>query len=208
LSWYEQYCDFTDRDKDLFREAANLLFSKTFLVAEREDDRVFYRFVEKHMEVFRNYFLLSGWDLLHNKRLSVLQLYNRSERNRYDFNLMETILLFILRLLYDEKQKDLRLTRQVIITMRDIQEKYMALQIRSRLPAQEDLHKILKMFHRFSLIDLKRGHWKDMDAVFVLYPSLLLVLEAATVEELADWIAEKAAEVENAVEISEQNKAD
>ena len=90
------------------------------------------------------------------------------ERNRRNFTLQETIFLFILRLLYDEKRRDLRLTQQVLVTGQEIQEKYLALQIKNRLPAREVMQRILKMFSSF-LLDLKRGHWMEPDAVYELY---------------------------------------
>src|SRR5690606_16194743 len=67
------------------------------------------------------------------------------------------------------------------------------LQVRNRLPAREDLQRILKMFASFSLLDLKQGHWKEPDAVFALYRSLLLVMNTADLEALAEWLKEQAA---------------
>lgn len=188
MSWYREYEDFSNSDRETFRDAANLLLSQNYLVYEREKDRRYYRFVERYAHIFEEYFLLSGWHLNHNKHLSVFQLYNRYGKNRYHFTLQETIFLFILRLLYDEKQKDLRLTREMVVTGEEIQEKYMALEIKNRLPARDDMEKILKLFSHFSILDLKRGQWKDPDAVYILYPSLLMVVDAESVERLADWI--------------------
>lgn len=188
MSWYQAYEEFSNKDKDTFSKAANLLLSQNFLVYEREEDRLCYRFVERYLDIFSAYFFLSGWDLHHNKRFSVLQLSNRYGRNRYHFTLQETIFLFILRLLYDEKLQSLRLTREVLITGEEIQGKYMALEIKNRLPARDDLEKALKLFSGFSILDLKRGQWKDPDAVYLLYPVILLVVDVPSVERLAEWI--------------------
>lgn len=188
MSWHQEYEELSNKDKDTFSKAANLLLGQSFLVYEREEDRLFYRFVERYLDIFSEYFFLSGWDLHHNKRFSVLQLYNRYGRNRYRFTLQETIVLFILRLLYDEKQQALRLTQEVLISGEEIQGKYMALEIKNRLPARDDLEKALKLFSSFSILDLKRGQWKDPDAVYLLYPSILLVVDVPSVERLADWI--------------------
>jgi len=207
LSWYREYGDFSDKDKETFRKAANLLLSQNYLVYEREEDRLYYRFVERYLDIFIDYFFLSGWDLHHDKRLFVFQLYNRYGKNRCHFTLQETIFLFILRLLYDEKQKDLRLTREILISGEDIQQKYMALEIKNRLPARDDMEKALKLFSNFSILDLKRGQWKDPDAVYILYPSLLLVVDVASVERLATWIkANKAKGDED--DVIDRDKAD
>ena len=81
----------------------------------------------------------------------------------------------------------------VYVTGQEIQEKYLALGIRQRLPAREDMQRILRLFSNFSLLDLKRGHWRDPEALYLLYPSLLLVLNIADLESLADWLSEQAA---------------
>ena len=192
MNWHELYTELTDKDKDLFQETVNLLLSKTFLVYDREEDRPSYRFAEKNISLFQGYLSLARWDLHHHKRLSVFQLYNQLEKNRRPFTLQETIFLFILRLIYDEKQRELRITENVLVSGQEIQEKYLALKIRNRLPSREDMQRILKLFQRFSLLDLKRGVWNEPDSIFVLYASVLVVLDTGAVESLADWILDKA----------------
>jgi hypothetical protein len=188
MNWFDQYEDMTDKDKEMFQQTVNLLLSKTFLVYDRDEDRPSYRFVEKNVATIQGYLGLAHWDLHHNKRLSVFQLYNRLEKNRRQFSLQETIFLFILRLLYDEKQRELRITQNVMVTGQEIQEKYLALKIRNRLPSREDMQRILKLFHRYSLLDLKKGAWSEPDSVFVLYSSILVVLEVGAIEGLTEWI--------------------
>lgn len=191
----ELYEQLNDKEKALFSETVNRLLAKTFLVYEREEDRRAYRFTERHLTLFQQYLALAHWDLFQDRQLAVLQLYNRDERNRRSFTLQETIFLFILRLLYDDRRRELRLTEHVYVTGQEIQEKYLALGIRQRLPAREDMQRILRLFSSFSLLDLKRGHWRDPEALYLLYPSLLLVLNIADLESLADWLSEQAARI-------------
>jgi hypothetical protein len=183
----------TDKEREMFEETVNLLLRKTFLVYDREEDRAAYRFVEKHVSVIQGYFNLARWDLYYHKRLSLFQLYNREEKNRRNFTLQETIFLFILRLLFDEKQRQLRISQNVLVTGQEIQEKYLALKIRNRLPSREDMQRVLKLFSRYSLLDLKKGVWNEPDSVFVLYPSILAVLEAEALEKLAGWLLDDSA---------------
>ncbi len=185
---YEQL---TDKEKQQFSDTVNLMLGKTHLVYEREEDRRHYRFVEKNMELFTAYLEMARWSLHLQKQYGVIQLYNMEERNRCNFTLQETIFLVILRLLYDEKRRDLRLTQQVIVTAREIQEKYMALQIRRRLPSREDTQHILRLLSSFSLLDLKKGHWRDPEAVYLLYPSLLLVVNPGDLDTLVEWLREQ-----------------
>lgn len=187
----ELYEQLTDKEKQQFSDTVNLMLGKTHLVYEREEDRRHYRFVEKNLELFTAYLEMARWSLHLQKQYGVIQLYNMEERNRYNFNLQETIFLVILRLLYDEKRRDLQLTRQVLVTAREVQEKYMALQIRRRLPSREDTQRILRLLSSFSLLDLKKGHWRDPDAVYLLYPSLMLVVHPGDLDSLVEWLREQ-----------------
>ena len=187
----ELYEQLTDKEKQQFSDTVNLMLGKTHLVYEREEDRRHYRFVEKNLELFTAYLEMARWSLHLQKQYGVIQLYNMEERNRCNFNLQETIFLVILRLLYDEKRRDLQLTRQVLVTAREVQEKYMALQIRRRLPSREDTQRILRLLSSFSLLDLKKGHWRDPDAVYLLYPSLMLVVHPGDLDSLVEWLREQ-----------------
>ena len=198
------YKQLSDKEKQQFSETVNLLLGKTYLVYEREEDRRHYRFVEKNQELFSSYLEMARWSLHLQKQLSVIQLYNMEEHNRRNFSLQETIFLVILRLLYNEIRRDLRLTQQVLVTGREIQEKYMALQIRPRLPSKEDTQYILKMFSSFSLLDLKKGHWRDPDSVYVLFPSLLLVVNPRNLETLVEWLQEQGEQEEDGCELEEE----
>ena len=206
-SFEELHTELTDKEKQLFSETVNLLLARTYLVYERQEDRRHYRFVEKHLELFRRYLEIARWSIHLVKQYGVIQCYNMDERNRRNFTLQETIFLFILRLLYDEKRRDLRLTQQVLVTGQEIQEKYLALQIKNRLPAREVMQRILKMFSSFSLLDLKRGHWREPDAVYELYPSLLLVLSTGDLESLADWLKERADTAETGIDADDDSYA-
>ena len=193
ISFEEAYGELTDKEKELFSDTVNLLLGKTYLVYERVEDRRHYRFVEKHMELFQSYLELANWSVHLMKQYGVVQLYNMEERNRRTFTLQETIFLFILRLLYDEKKKTLNLTGNIAVTGQEIQEKYLALQIKNKLPAREVMQRVLKLFASFSLLELKKGHWRDPEAVYALYPSMLMVLDTGDLESLAQWLKERVA---------------
>lgn len=185
------YAQLTDKEKQQFSDTVNLMLGKTHLVYERDEDRRHYRFVEKNLGLFTAYLEMARWSLHLQKQYGVIQLYNMEERNRCNLNLQETIFLVILRLLYDEKRRDLRLTQQVLVTAREIQEKYMALQIRRRLPSREDTQRILRLLSSFSLLDLRKGHWRDPEAVYLLYPSLMLVVHPGDLDTLVEWLRER-----------------
>ena len=208
MKWAEDYENLSEKEKERFQKTINILLNKTFLVYNKEQDRPYYRFVEKHFDIFQGYLNIARWDLLYNRRLSVLQAYNIEEKNRRRFNLQETIFLLILRLLYDEKKKDLQLTKDVVVAGFEIQEKYMALQIKERLPSREEMTRILRLFSSFSLLDLKKGHYKDPEAAYILYPSLQMVIDDAKLETSKELLNKELLEDEEIIENLEEEEED
>ena len=49
-----------------------------------------------------------------------------------NLKLYESIILLILRILYDEKKRELSISDEVIVNLGDIQDKYLSLQIRDK----------------------------------------------------------------------------
>ncbi|UMZ74964.1 DUF4194 domain-containing protein [Natranaerofaba carboxydovora] len=208
MKWAEDYENLSEKEKERFQKTINILLNKTFLVYNREQDRPYYRFVEKHFDIFQGYLNMARWEILYNRRLSVLQAYNIEEKNRRRFNLQETIFLLILRLLYDEKKKDLQLTKDVVAAGFEIQEKYMALQIKERLPSREEMTRILRLFSSFSLLDLKKGHYKDPEATYILYPSLQMVIDDAKLETSKELLNKELLDDEEIIENLEEEEED
>ena len=62
-SFEELHTELTDKEKQLFSETVNLLLARTYLVYERQEDRRHYRFVEKHLELFRRYLEIARWSI-------------------------------------------------------------------------------------------------------------------------------------------------
>ncbi len=208
MKWVQDYENLSEKERERFQKTINILLNKTFLVYNKEQDRPYYRFVEKHFDLFQGYLNIARWDLLYNRRLSVFQAYNIEEKNRRRFNLQETIFLLILRLLHDEKKKDLQLTKDVVVAGFEIQEKYMALQIKERLPSREEMTRILRLFSGFSLLDLKKGHYKDPEATYILYPSLQMVLDDAKLETSKELLNKELLDDEETFGDAEEDEED
>ena len=65
-----------------------------------------------------------GYRLEINEEYGVVQLTNPQNYNRYNMKLFESVLLLILRILYDEKRRELSTTEEVIVNVGDIHEKF------------------------------------------------------------------------------------
>ena len=67
-----------------------------------------------------------------NEEYGVCQLTNPQNYNRINLKLFESVILLILRILMDEKKRELSLSGDVIIEIGDIQEKFSSTKIRDK----------------------------------------------------------------------------
>ena len=81
--------------------------------------------------MFERYLEVLGYTLEINDEYGGIQLVNRENYNHLNLKLNDSIILLILRILYDEKKRELSLT-DVVVNLGDIQEKYISLKIQEK----------------------------------------------------------------------------
>ena len=196
--WMDDYQKFSDRDKEQFTRLVNLLLDKTFLLRERVDPREKtliidrdYRFLERYFSVFQGYLALAGWELNLDGQLGVAALSNRYGTNRYRLNKHESYFLLVLRLIYLEESEKMTLRRDVVSTVRDLLEKMSLLNLLEKKLADKNLAEGLSTLREFNLLDRVGGEWTDPETKLVIYPSVLLAVSDAQIQQLyersRDW---------------------
>lgn len=113
------------REKEDFRRISNRLLSACFLCRANETSKSDYYFVLKYKNEFKTYLDMLGYRLEVNEELGVIQLVNAYNYNRMNLKLYESIILLILRILYDEKKRELSISDEVIVNLGDIQDKFL-----------------------------------------------------------------------------------
>jgi hypothetical protein len=195
MTWLDEYQSLSEKDKNLFRECANKLLSQTFLVAQNEKDKAYFRFCKHNIHLFKEYFFISGWELkITGHRENVIALSNKYNENRLTLSLSQSLLLFILAHDYQEKSHDISLLDKVVISNQEIREKYMALNISKRLPSLDEMVKTLKLFQKHSLIDLISGDWSSENAAFQIFDSIMICLSIEAINQISKWIEENDSE--------------
>lgn len=92
------------KDKDEFKRICNRLLSYCFICKGNQSSRSDYYFVLKYRDKFQEFLDLLGYRLEINEEYGVVQLTNPQNYNRRNLKLYESIILLILRILYDEKR--------------------------------------------------------------------------------------------------------
>ena len=164
------------RDKDEFTRICNRLLSQCFLCKKNEAARWDYYFIIKHKKEISEYLSVLGYRLEINEEYGVVQLVNMQNYNRYNMKLFESVILLILRILYDEKKRELSISDEVIINMGDIHEKFMSLKIRDKMIDKTTLRNAISTMRRFQLVEILDRDLANEDARLIIYDSILMAV--------------------------------
>lgn len=171
------------KDKDEFRRICNRLISTCFLCKGNQATRSEYYFVLKYREKFRDFLDVLGYRLEINEEYGVIQLTNPQNYNHLNLKLYESIILLILRILYDEKKRELSVTNEVIVNLGDIQDKYLSLEIRDKMIDKVTMRNVLNLFQRFSLIEKLDKDLGKEESRILIYDSILLAVRVEDIRK-------------------------
>lgn len=170
------------KDKDEFTRISNRLLSQCFVCKKNETTRADYYFIIKHKEKFTEYLEVLGYRLEINEEYGVIQLVNAQNYNRYNMKLFESIILLILRILYDEKKRELSVSDEVLVNMGDIHEKFMSLKIRDKMIDKTTLRNAISTLRRFQLVESLDRDLSNEDARLIIYDSILMAVRVEDIQ--------------------------
>ena len=164
------------KDKDEFRRICNRLLSQCFLCKGNAANKSDYYFVLKYRTEFQTYLSVLGFRLEINEENGVIQLTNPQNYNRLNLKLYESIILLILRILYDEKKRELSISDEAIINLGDIQDRFLSLQLREKMIDKTTMRNALNMFRRFQLIELLDRDLGNEESRILIYDSIMMAV--------------------------------
>ena len=173
------------KDRTEFKRVCNRLMSCCFIMKQNEQTKSDYYFILRHKEVFEYYLDILGYTLEISDQPGVIQLVNRESSNHIHLKLNESIILLILRILYDEKKRELSLT-DVVINVGDIQEKYLSLKIREKQIDRTTMNNALRLFKRFNLVEPLDRDLTQEDARVLIYDSIVMAVRADDIRVVSE----------------------
>ena len=178
--------EFSQRDQEYFTRIINKLLAVTFITRKNEDDKRDYYFIERNETLFKEYLKLAGWTLVADKSYALYQVVNEFAYNRLRLKLEESIILLIIRLCYEEKRKEINLADNIMIRVREIQEKYAALQIRKKPIDKKILRETVALLKRFNILRPLDGETTDPECRLEIFPTILFALRVEEIRNVYD----------------------
>ena len=188
----EQYQRLGMMDKENFSRIVNQLLAHTFLLAEDYDfaegiSRVNkdYLFAERNFDLFQEYFSMAGFRLERDSGYGVITLVSSYDGNRVRFDKFTTVLVYALRLMYEEEREKLTLTKEIVVTTGDIVKKLFHLGAIAKRPANLVLHDSLRTLGKFKVVVKKDGAWEDPETRILILPTILFIVSNEQISNLS-----------------------
>lgn len=180
----EQLNRFSPAEQEEFTRVVNRLLACTFITRKSEDNRRDYYFIERHEDMLRAYLKLGGWNLEGDRAFGIYRVYSEFAYNRLRLKLEESIIILILRLCYEEKRRQINLTENIMVTVREIQDKYAALKIRNRPVDKKTLRETISLLKRFNILRVLDGEATDPDCRLEVFPTILFALQVEDIRQV------------------------
>ncbi len=182
----EAYEKLNNGTKNTFSDICNKLLANSFLARDKRDNKDAFYFVVTYKELFEEFFRVLNYELIVDRNLGCIQLLSESVSHLYKLKKEESIVLLILRLLYQEKLKETTLNSNVFITTNEVHEKYDLLELRKKI-TKTDLVTVLRLFKKYNLLE-PLGDIANSQTQIVLFPTLTQAITTQNVNEVLNAI--------------------
>lgn len=185
-------------EQESFRRIINWLLAHTYLLQGNYvfDDSMKrtnpdYLFVERQFDLFQDYLEYSGFHLERDSNYGVIFISSAYEYNRVKFDKATTLMLYVLRLIYEEEREKLSLSRDVFTSTGDLVHKMISLGVIKKKPSNLVLRDSLRMLNRFRVIEKPEGSWEAADTKLLILPTILFIVTNERISNMYKLIDEE-----------------
>jgi len=184
----EEFVVLKEAEKTVFSRIVNKLLQVNFITRKKIADANDYRFILAYKEIFDAYFSLSDFELIIERHEEVLYIKNMSNFNHLRLRKAESILLLIVRMLYQAKMDVITLDENVEIYLSEIHDELSKVgYLDNKRMTKETLKPSLQLLRNYNIIDYMDPRLND-DARIKIYPTILYVVRTDTIKDLLDHI--------------------
>lgn len=169
----------------------NRLLGQTFLYQDKDDDKEDYYFVHRYRQNFEALLALAGFSLLHDDYHRIFQAVSDYSYCRAHYKLDETLMIVVLRKLYEERVEHLSLANDPVVTIGEVREEYRTITGKERdlgIIQYETLLRRLRAMGLIDTLDSRTIDVHDAEARLRLRGSVRLILPVQTAGEMEAWL--------------------
>ncbi len=193
--WYEEHEKLTNSEKEEFRRLVNIMLSRTFIIRDVYSHKEGiikvnpeFRFVERHFNCFLDYLSFGGWILSKDSNYGVISLVSAYEYNRVRFDKNSTLMLYTIRLVFEEEREKVALRKEVLTSTSQIVRKMMALGLVKKKPSNKDLIDSLRLLSQYNIIQKLEGSWEEPGTKLLILPSILFIVTNEKISRMYEML--------------------
>ncbi|AYJ00992.1 hypothetical protein CWO85_00340 [Candidatus Phytoplasma ziziphi] len=194
----EKFKILKEQEKNIFSKIVNKLFQVNYLTIQKIEDANDYRFILLYKELFSSFFKLSDFQLEIKKYDEVILIKNLNHFNKLKLRKEESLILLILRILFQQKREIKSNYGNVItIYLQDIYHKLNSIVYKEvKKLTKEKIRNILMLFRRYNIINYIDNDLSD-DSIITIYNSIIYVIDLDMVEQYKKLLNSDFDEAEN-----------
>lgn len=195
--------DISEKQRRDVPRVVNRLLGQTFLYQDVETDKDDYYFVHRYRSIFEGLLGLAGFQLLHDEYHRIFQAVSEYSYCRAHYRLDETLMIVVLRKLYEEHVEHLSLANDPVVTVGEVREEFRTITGRERALGIIQYETLLRRLRSMGLVDTLEGRSidvRDGDARLRLRGSIRMILPVQSADELEAWLRKY-----RAVAVDEEN---
>jgi hypothetical protein len=185
-----------DIDEECLRQTAAQILGRQFLYLNRARDRDAYRVAINHYDYFRNLFDAVGWSLHRDDDFGFVGLLPAETENFARLKLVDTLLVFCLRLLYEEGMDRVEVQDGCVYAETEVLLGRYETLLKRKRPGLTDMRAILARLARFGLIETGDTDAGELLPRLRILPGIRLVTESHIMERLSAYQTEPASETD------------
>jgi len=169
----------------------NRLLGQVFLYQDKDDDKDDYYFIHRYRAACEAALELAGFSLIHDDYHRIFQAISEYSYCRARYKLDETLMILVLRKLYEEHIERLSLAQDPVVTIGEVREEYRTITGKERDLGMVQYETLLRRLRSIGLIETLDGRTidvRDGDARLRLRGSVRMILPIQTVDELDAWL--------------------
>ncbi|PQP79865.1 hypothetical protein C6B37_00660 [Candidatus Phytoplasma phoenicium] len=189
----EKFHSLREQEQKLFSKIVNKLLQVNYLTLQKTSDANDYRFVLLYKVLFSAFFQLIDFTLEIRRHDEVLFIRNIYNWNKLKLKKEESLILLIIRILFQQKKENLPSNARVEIYLQNIyKELYNIGFAQVTKLTKEKMKKTLILFRQYNIIDFPES-LNDLtdDLVIKIYPSILYLIDIDMIKKYKELLTVK-----------------
>lgn len=184
----ENYNNFKEGEKNNFSRIVNKMLQVNYLTKRKVGDSNDYRFILAYQEAFKAFFALIDFNLNIHREDEVVYIVNEERYNHISLRKTESVLLLVLRVIFQRKQDIVTLDEDVEVFLYEVHDELSRIgYLDNKRITKNELKPALTFLRSYNIIDYIDKGLHD-DARIKIYPTILYVTNLDGIKEVVEKI--------------------